>query len=85
MPLPPNGTSNTIFRPIPVGISKIEYFRVYNRNGMLVFTHKSDRQWLQRRYIQGKPQDSGGYVWTVQGTDYTGKTVIKKGTVVLIR
>jgi len=80
----PNGSSNTIFRPIPVGISKIEYFRVYNRNGMLVYSTSQIGNGWDGTY-KGKPQDLGGYVWTVQGTDYTGKTVIKKGTVVLIR
>jgi hypothetical protein len=35
--------------------------------------------------LNGKPQVSGGYVWMVQGVDYTGKTVSKKGTMVLIR
>jgi hypothetical protein len=27
----------------------------------------------------------GGYVWMVQGTDFTGKIISKKGTVVLVR
>jgi hypothetical protein len=36
-------------------------------------------------YYNGKLQPVGGYVWMVQGTDYTGKRVSKKGTVVLIR
>ncbi len=40
----PNNSSNNIFRPIPVGISKIEYFRVYNRNGMLDLQHQPDRK-----------------------------------------
>lgn len=80
----PNGSSNTIFRPIAVGISGIEYFRVYNRNGMLVFnTSQLGKGWDGT--FNGKPQDTGGYVWMVQGTDYTGKLVTKNGTMVLIR
>ena len=80
----PNSSSNNIFRPIPVGISKIEYFRVYNRNGMLVYnTSQIGNGWDGN--LNGKPQNIGGYVWMVQGTDYTGKLVTKKGTVVLIR
>jgi gliding motility-associated-like protein len=80
----PNSASNSIFRPIPVGISKIEYFRVYNRNGMLVYSTSQIGKGWDGTY-NGKPQNVGGYVWMVQGTDYTGKTVSKKGTVVLIR
>jgi gliding motility-associated-like protein len=80
----PNNNSNNIFRPIPVGISKIEYFRVYNRNGMLVYNTSHIGSGWDGNY-NGKPQSVGGYVWMVQGTDYTGKLVSKKGVVVLIR
>src|SRR5690606_25353727 len=34
----PNGDGlNDVFRPTPVGILKLEYFRIYNRYGELVF------------------------------------------------
>ena len=80
----PGSSTNNIFRPIPVGISKIEYFRVYNRNGMLLYnTSQMGMGWDGT--FNGKTQDLGGYVWMVQGTDYTGKVVTKKGTMVLIR
>ncbi len=73
----PGGSSNNIFRPIPVGISKIDYFRVYNRNGMLLYsTSQIGMGWDGT--FNGKPQDLGGYVWMVQGTDYTGKVVQQK-------
>lgn len=80
----PGNTTNQIFRPIPVGISKIEYFRVYNRNGMLIYSANQIGKGWDGMY-NGKPPGMGGYVWMVQGTDYTGKPVTKKGTVVLIR
>jgi gliding motility-associated-like protein len=80
----PNNSTNHIFRPIPVGISKIEYFRVYNRSGMLVYNTSQIGCGWDGNY-NGKPQSVGGYVWMVQGTDYTGKLVSKKGVVVLIR
>jgi gliding motility-associated-like protein len=80
----PNNNTNNIFRPIPVGISKIEFFRIYNRNGMLVYNSSHIGSGWDGNY-NGKPQSVGGYVWMVQGIDYTGKTVSKKGVVVLIR
>jgi gliding motility-associated-like protein len=80
----PGNSSNNIFRPIAVGISAIEYFRVYNRNGMLVYNTSQIGSGWDGNY-NGKPQGVGGYVWMVQGTDYTGKLVTRKGTVVLIR
>jgi hypothetical protein len=80
----PSSASNNIFRPIPVGISRLEYFRVYNRSGMLVFnTTQMGKGW--DGLVNGLPQDTGGYVWMVQGTDFTGKLVTKSGTMVLIR
>jgi gliding motility-associated-like protein len=80
----PNNAANNIFRPIPVGIAKMEYFRIYNRTGMLMFSTNRIGSGWDGNY-NGKPQNVGGYVWMVQGTDYTGKLVTKKGTVVLIR
>lgn len=80
----PGKASNGIFRPIPVGISSIEYFRVYNRWGQLVFgTTAIGPGWDGR--LNGKLQDPGTYVWMVQGKSYTGKTIFRKGTMVLVR
>jgi PKD repeat protein len=80
----PGGPTNNIFRPIPVGISKIEYFRVYNRNGMLMYSTSQMGVGWDGTY-NGKSQNVGGYVWMVRGIVYTGKVVVKKGTVVLVR
>ncbi|HTB25435.1 MAG TPA: T9SS type B sorting domain-containing protein, partial [Puia sp.] len=75
---------NDVLRPIPVGISKLNYFRVFNRNGQLVFqTSQAGQGWDGR--INGDPADMNTYVWEVKGIDYTGKTIFRKGTAVLIR
>jgi gliding motility-associated-like protein len=81
----PGGARNNLFRPAKTpGISHLDYFRVYNRWGQLVFTSSEiGRGWDGT--IGGKAQSSGTYVWVVQGKDYTGKTVAKKGVMVLIR
>ncbi len=80
----PGRGSNNNFKPITPGISSLEYFRVYNRWGQLIYsTSQSGKGWDGN--FAGKPQDSGTFVWMVKGTDYTGKTIAKKGTVVLIR
>jgi gliding motility-associated-like protein len=76
--------TNNIFRPIAVGISTLEYFRVYNRWGGLVYsTSRLGEGW--DGMVSGKPQPSGTYVWVVEGTTYTGKTIHRKGTAILIR
>lgn len=80
----PEAATNNRFRPIPVGISTIDFFRVYNRWGQLIFSSNDSRRGWDGT-LGGKQQDAGTYVWMVQGKDYTGKTVFKKGTMVLIR
>jgi gliding motility-associated-like protein len=60
-------------------------FRVYNRFGQLVF---ETRDWLKKwdGTINGKPQDTGTFVWMLQYTDVdTKKKYFLKGTSVLIR
>ncbi|RYZ56370.1 MAG: PKD domain-containing protein [Sphingobacteriales bacterium] len=80
----PAGTRNPVFRPVPVGISTLSYFRVYNRWGQLVFqTSQAGKGW--DGMVDGKPQGAGAFVWIVSGVDYTGKTVTRRGTAVLIR
>lgn len=81
----PNGDGrNDVVRPIAIGLSRIDYFRVYNRWGQLVFeTTVNGRGWDGK--ISGQPQGTESYVWIVKGQDYTGKVVFQKGTVTLIR
>jgi len=80
----PGKGTNSRFRPIPVGVSRIELFQVYNRWGQLLFsTTQSEKGWDGTYH--GKPQDAAVYVWVVEGTDYLNQKVTQKGTVVLIR
>ncbi len=81
----PNGDGkNDLIRPIAVGITKIDYFRVFNRWGQLVFATTTNEDGWDGK-IKGIPQGSNTYVWIVRGVDYTGKVVVGKGTVTLIR
>ncbi|MDF2192787.1 gliding motility-associated C-terminal domain-containing protein [Paraflavitalea sp. CAU 1676] len=81
----PNGDRNNEFlMPICVGIQQLNFFRLYNRWGQLVFsTTEIGKGWDGR--IAGVQQASGTYVYAVQGIDYVGKTVSKKGSFVLVR
>jgi gliding motility-associated-like protein len=80
----PGSSTNNIFRPIPAGISSLQYFRVYNRWGQLVYsTFTIGQGW--DGYLNGRLQDTGTYVWMVQGTSYTGKTVSHRGVMILVR
>ncbi len=81
---PNNDGINDVFRPVDIGISTLEYFNVYNRNGRLVFQTREPRQGWDGN-TNGRPAPVDTYVWEAKGIDYNGKTVFKKGTVVLIR
>jgi len=81
----PNGDGkNDKLKPIPVGVESLDYFRVYNRYGQQVFsTEVIGEGWDGK--INGKEQGTTTYAWYVQGTDYLGKRIFKKGTSTLIR
>lgn len=81
----PNGDgTNDLLKAIPVGISKVEYFMIYNRYGQLIFrTNDYSKGWDGR--INGKDQDTGNYVWMAAAVDFLGNKIFKKGTVLLIR
>jgi len=80
----PGKSSNGLFRPICIGISSLDYFQVYNRWGQLVYSTSQIGQGWDGR-IHGALQANGAYLWMLKGTDYIGRVILKKGTVVLIR
>lgn len=82
----PNGDGlNDVFRALPVGIKRTEYFRILNRYGRVIFetTEPFYKGW-DGKYL-GALQSPGAYVWCIKGTDINGRTVQMKGTVVLIQ
>jgi gliding motility-associated-like protein len=85
----PNGDGkNDVFRPIPIGIKQINYFKVYNRWGVLVYSsnktvYEQGEGWDGT--FKGKPQDAAVFVWIAEGVDYQDKKITQKGTVTLIR
>ncbi len=81
---PNNDGRNDLFIPVAAGISKIEYFRIFNRWGELVFSTTTDGQGWDGR-IKGQPQNTGTFVWLVKAVDYLGKPFFAKGTVTLIQ
>jgi gliding motility-associated-like protein len=81
----PNGDGkNDVIRPVGVGIATLQYFRIFNRWGQLVFsTSQTGKGWDGT--LNGTPQPPGTYVFEAVGTDQLGNRVYKKGTIVLIR
>jgi gliding motility-associated-like protein len=81
----PNGDGlNDVLTPIPVGIDKFIYFKLYNRYGELVFsTTEVGKGW--NGIFKGKLQGNESYVWHVKGVDYLGREYFKKGQTTLVR
>ena len=81
----PNGDGlNDIFRPVPVGEVYTDWFKVYNRNGQLLFNTKKWMQGWDGTYM-GRKQQAGTYVWVLQYHKADNVSKIIKGTVILIK
>lgn len=81
---PNNDGLNDVLRPKLVGMKYFDFFRVYDRWGLMVFNTSEQNQGWDGSFA-GRPQMSGTYVFVARGVDYTGRVLTKKGTVVLIR
>ncbi len=93
----PNGDfRNDFLRPFPVGIKTLNYFRVFNRWGQLLYAWNGAPQgpvvfdvltssigW--NGTFNGKPAGTGTYVWIAEGITKEGKLITRKGTATLIR
>jgi gliding motility-associated-like protein len=81
----PNGDGlNDIFRPLPSGIVRTEWFKIFDRWGRMMFT---SNKWLEgwNGTYNGREQPVGTYVWIIKGTDKYGEIIERKGTVILLR
>jgi gliding motility-associated-like protein len=71
-------------RPIAVGMKKINYFRIYNRWGQMVFSTSTNGHGWDGR-IAGRIQSTNTFVWIVSAIDYQDKPYFMKGIVTLIK
>ena len=75
---------NDIFIPVYVEIMRIQYLRIFDRWGNLLWeTADMGKGWDGT--INGKQMPMDTYVYMVVGIDVNGKTVSRKGDVTLIR
>jgi gliding motility-associated-like protein len=81
---PNNDGRNDRFRFIPIGMKEIYYFRVFNRQGQLVYFSKNTEPGWDGT-VNGRLQSSGTFVWIVSGKDFNEKVHALKGTVILVR
>ena len=81
---PGGNNQNDLFRPIALGIRSLESFRVYNRWGVLLYTTNIIGEGWNGKY-KNVEQESATYVWQAYATDYKGRKIFRKGSVILIR
>ncbi len=82
----PNGDNlNDRIKPILVGMKSLDYFRIFNRWGQLVYESNNTKLLGWDGNINGTPQKSEVYVYIAKATDFNNKVVTEKGTILLIR
>lgn len=81
---PNNDGRNDRFIPYPVGIKQLNYFRIYNRWGQLLFSTTALHQGWDGTF-GGAEQATGAYTWVIQAVTHDNRVITKKGTVTLIR
>jgi gliding motility-associated-like protein len=81
---PNNDNRNDILKAIPRGIKQLNYFKIYDRYGGIIFsTNNFSVGWDGK--IKGINQNTSTYVWLAEGIDVKGNIVYRKGSFSLIR
>lgn len=81
----PNGDGiNDVIKPVLPGITQFKTFKVFNRWGNLLFeTREAGKGWDGRYHSELQPTET--YLWFAEGVGKDGRTVIKRGTISLLR
>jgi len=81
----PDGNGrNDIFKPLAVGYKGLNYFRIFNRFGELIYNSNSLETGWDGTY-KGKKADVGTYYWEMSFKDRFNKESTLKGDVTLLR
>lgn len=75
---------NDYLRPTLMGFIKVNYFRIYNRWGRMLFQMQSDRPGWDGK-VNGQPAELQTVVWMIEAVDVDGEVHRRQGTTVLIR
>jgi gliding motility-associated-like protein len=81
---PNNDGHNDLLRVKPIGIKSFDYFAVYNRWGQLVFK-TTDYKVGWDGTFRGERLVQETFVYIAQATDYKGRPLVRKGTVIMLR
>ena len=81
---PGNDNINERLRPVLIGFEKVNYFRIYNRWGKLLFSMNSDQPGWDGK-VNGNPVEMQTVVWMIEAVDVDGKVHNRQGTTIVIR
>lgn len=81
---PNNDNKNDLLKPIPRGIKKLNYFKIYNRFGNLIFSSSNFSVGWDGK-INGSLQNSGSFIWLSEGIDVKGNIIFRKGIFTLLQ
>jgi gliding motility-associated-like protein len=81
----PNGDGvNDLARAYPAGLKTVDFFRVFDRYGRLVFeTRNPSEGWNGKYRDRDLPMEV--YHWVARGVDFKGNTVMREGNILLVR
>lgn len=81
----PNGDGNNDYlRPNLLSFMKVNYFRVFDRWGKMVYQMASDRPGWDGR-TNGQKQEMQTYVWMIEAVDVDGTVHKEQGATILMR
>lgn len=75
---------NDVLRPVLFGFKKVNYFRVFNRWGKLVFESKDDQKGWNGK-IDNVLQDMQSFIWMIEAEDVDGVVHREQGSTILLR
>jgi gliding motility-associated-like protein len=81
---PNNDSRNDVLKAIPRGVMQLNYFKIFNRFGNVVFTTKDFTEGWDGK-LRGIVQNTDTYIWIAEGIDVKGNIINNKGVVTLIR
>jgi gliding motility-associated-like protein len=81
----PNGDGlNDYLHPICIGIKQLNYFRIFDRWGNIVFNARNEfDKWDAR--LNGVIVPAGNFVWIAEVVTFDGTLIQRKGSVMVIR
>lgn len=81
---PNNDGNNDKISPRLVGVRALNYFKVFNRWGQMIFMSTSINEGWDGTY-KGVKQPIESYVWTAEGVDIDNNIIKRTGTFLLLR